>query len=209
MFSFPKVENISDVSETMEVEAALSQYIEVGSFIEGTEFLESLGVFKESGIFLSDSDYTIRQSAKELLRGTPDRIDPVVHEKLLSIKNKPNWDLAIITDQPDKGHQIAALAGKVKGYTPLLKFAQQNDIEILGGHNDLVSFIIKEGGRYKKHERALEETLAMLRRKNALEQQNVVWIGDTQEDVVFGESLESRLRDLGYNGKFYLLKIEK
>lgn len=183
--------------------------IEVASIFEGAEYLTNQGVFEVSGFFLTDSDYTLRNSLREFSSGNPDRVDIKVQKLLKQIKNTAGWDVAIITDQPDKGHQISEVVGFMKGYTPLLRFAELNDIEVLGGHNNLIKFVFDEQGRYKMHERSINETFEMLQRKGFMEREAIVWAGDTEEDVNFGTRLEQRLREVGYTGQFYMLKINR
>ncbi|OGC45531.1 hypothetical protein A2V49_01870 [candidate division WWE3 bacterium RBG_19FT_COMBO_34_6] len=176
---------------------------------ETVSYLESQKVFEESGIFLTDSDYTLRTSAKEFLSGYPDRISLKSQELLLKVHNHKDWDVAIITDQPDKGHQVGTVVGKIRGYTPFLEFAKQNKIEVLGGYNDPVRFVLKEKGTYKKYPRALDETMELLQRKNYKDKKNLVWVGDTKWDVEYGVRLEKKLRNDGYEGKFYLFKVDR
>ncbi len=200
------VEN-KEIAKTEEKDLFPSMYLEAKSIFDCYNKLKSQEIFNQSGVFLSDSDYTLRQSVKDFLSGYPDRLDLRVQEIVLEIHQKDNWDVAIITDQPDKGHQIARVAGKLKNYDPLLKFCMNNNIDVLGGYNDPVRFVLKEKGQYKKHQRAIDETMEMLERKNYKERENIVWVGDTMEDVDFGMRLEKKIREDGYKGHFYLVKI--
>lgn len=178
-------------------------------FLGAIQVLKNYGVFEKRGIFLTDSDYTLRQSHRGGLSGHFDHFDAGVQDALTQIARLSHWKTAIITDQPDRGHQLAALAGKLFGYQPLLQFAKEHGIPVLGGYNDPFRFFLRERMQYKHHPRAIKETLELLDSFEWQGKEVIVVVGDRQADMVFGGQIAKKLQEQGYAGKFYFVKIDK
>lgn len=165
----------------------------------------------QAGTILFDSDETLRPSISGKLPGNDhsfwqlDKLPSSTQSFLQELKTH-QWQVAIVSNQPDQGHQLASLLGKIADYTPLLQFAEQNNIPFFGFSSQPISLsqfptAIKQSFHYyfsplkrtlyKDTPAAINEVSRWIDKVH----QNgpLIWVGNNKRDQRFAQRLHRAL----------------
>lgn len=155
------------------------------------------------GIALFDSDNTMREPLKEGRVGKFGKIPSEVLNQVDDLKEK-GWEIAIVTNQPEKGHQVAKVVSKVRGdYETFPDCFKRRNIEIFGGG---WGFLIKH---FKKSSEAVRKVQNWIKKKGAgfKGKVPVVMIGDREGDIKFTDRLAEEIQEEEFVRNIKMLKL--
>lgn len=154
--------------------------------------LENAGNFlltRTPGIAVFDLDYTLKSNYLKLLICLEFGKIPLDSVTLLQDMQKKGWVIAVVTNQPKSGHQIASVLGNIKNY-PYFPKAIEDIIgkeNIFGGGLDFIS------NHNKKTQRATVEVSNFILRNHRNITGGICVVGDKIEDYDFAERVNETL----------------
>jgi histidinol phosphatase-like enzyme len=176
-----------EISVNGEMNHGEVELVEVGGFEKAVEKIRNL----EPGVVLFDSDGTCRSHWKALKSGKLGLV-PEGYLKLIDELKDKGWKIAMVTNQPYPGHQVAGvLSRKGQRYEAFPYCYEKRDIKIFGGD---WRFLTKQ---YKKGGLAIRQVVDWMENEAGyVPGENVVFVGDRQGDVDFSKRLDADLDSL-------------
>ena len=158
--------------------------VEVFSFGEAVEEIRDL----PPGMLLIDSDGTCRSHIDAMINLKPGLV-PEENINMVKKLLEKGWKVAVITNQPYPGHQVAKVVSKDgKRYKAFPFCWEEIGVPVMGGDKN---FLTK---KYKETDGALQRVVGWVQdNEETANCGNVVFIGDRQGDVDFAKKVSLAL----------------
>ena len=141
------------------------------------------------GVLLLDSDGTTRNGRKSLLRGRPGEVPRSSLEMVEGLIGR-GWQVAVVTNQPAEGHQIARFWGRIRQYPYFPEVWRRMSVPVFGAGWDFL------WNRAKTWQSTLVKVLVWMEDLEMLRMGigSLVMVGDRQGDVDFIERLKAEMK---------------
>jgi hypothetical protein len=195
--------------EQLQRECPLYGFTDIRHFL--TYFEQHILPQKDEGVLLFDSDNTLRPHA--IGRGMKTQrfgsIPQDIFNRIKALHNylRDSWSMAVVSNQPEQGHQVAGIVHKQTGEPVFPHSLREEGIEVFGGDWLFPIHVYKNSDRsvIRTVEWIMRERLGPLLRikDNKAKTLQLMGVGDRPTDIEFyrkvAHHLKCRLHDLDHD----------